>query len=51
MNGFVPVDWKAQIKILVQAVKDDDTLTEAEKEQEIKRIKNSKEILKDSAKW
>ena len=50
MNGFVPMDWKAQEKALIQAVKEDDSLSPEEKKAEIERIKNSQDLLKKAIK-
>jgi len=50
MNGFMPMDWKANEKALIKAVKEDDSLTPAEKDEKIRQIKNSQEMLKKTLK-
>ena len=51
MNSFLPMDLDDQLENLIRAVMEDDSLTEAEKEAEVERIKNSKSLMKDTLRW
>lgn len=47
MNGFVRIDSEKHDKMMIEAIKNDDTLTEEERKEKLKEYKRMSKLNKD----